>query len=51
MLLLEDRKTEIAQATMLLPPNSYDMFNRMAGEYAGVNYVIELIKSLEKDED
>lgn len=51
ILQLEDRKRELAEAAMLLPPNSMDKFYRMTGEYAGLDYVVELIKSLEKDDD
>jgi hypothetical protein len=47
VLQLEDRKKELAEAAMLLPPNSLSKFERMAGEYAGINYVIELINSIE----
>ena len=51
VLQLEDRKRELADSAIQLPPDSFEKFNRMAGEYAGVDYVIELIKSLEKDDD
>lgn len=51
VLQLEDRKKELAEAAMLLPPDSLSKFERMAGEYAGVNYVIELIASLEKEDE
>lgn len=51
IILLEDRKRAIADAAIKNPPGLHDKFERLAGEYAGINYVIELIKSLEKDKD
>lgn len=51
ILQLEDRKKELAAAAMQLPVDSLDKFNRMVGEYAGIDYVIELITSLEKDNE
>lgn len=50
ILQLEDRKRELAEAAMMLPPNSMDKFERLVGEYHGLSYVIELIKSLEKED-
>ena len=51
ILQLEDRKRELADSAIQLPPDSLEKFNRIAGEYAGVDYVIELIKSIEKDDE
>ena len=51
VLQLEDRKKELSEAAMSLPPDSLSKFERMAGEYAGINYVIELIASIEKDDE
>jgi len=48
---LEDRKRALADATMHLPGDDINKFNRMIGEYTGIQYVIDLIQSLEKDED
>jgi hypothetical protein len=51
ILQLEDRKRELADATMRLQGDDLNKFNRMVGEYTGIDYVIELIKSLDKEDD
>ncbi len=51
VLQLEDRKKEITEAAMSLPVGSNLQFERLIGEHAGVQFVIDLIQSLEKEDD
>lgn len=51
VLQLEDRKKELAEAAMTLPVGSNQQFERFTGEYQGIQYVIDLIQSLEEKDE